>query len=201
MKIKRCAWVPLDDPEYVQYHDEEWGKPVHDDRTLFEFIVLESAQAGLSWSTILHRRNGYRLLFNQFDPVRVAQMSHSDVERLMKDSRIIRNHAKIQATIVNAQAFCKLVEEYGTFSNYLWGWVDRAPVSNVWKKQGDVPAITQVSILIARDLKKRGFSFMGPTTCYAYMQAVGLVNDHISECFRHSQITAAIHSNQKINLQ
>lgn len=200
--MKRCAWVPLHDQEYMRYHDVEWSVPTYDDRTLFEFIVLESAQAGLSWSTILHRREGYRTLFYEFDPALVTRMTENDIERLMGNARIIRNRAKIKATILNAQAFIRIKQEYGTFSEYLWSWTNGTPVTNSWKQQSDVPTVTLLSILIAKDLKKRGFCFMGPTTCYAYMQAIGMVNDHICDCFRYEEInSSAIHSTQNRNCQ
>lgn len=184
--MKRCAWAERKSAEYVAYHDTEWGVPVYDDQKLFEFIVLESAQAGLSWATILSRREGYRKAFENFDPKKIAKMSEIDVEKLMQDSGIIRNRLKIKATITNAQTFLKLQGEYGSFSNYFWSYVQHKPITNHWTQQGDVPAVTDTAILIAKDLKKQGFKFFGPTICYAHMQATGMVNDHTVDCFRYS---------------
>jgi len=182
--VTRCAWC-TDDPLYIQYHDTEWGVPVHDDTTLFEFITLEGAQAGLSWLTILKRREGYRAAFKNFDPVKVAKMTSADVERLMRDTSIIRNRKKIESTITNAQAFLAMQSEFGSFANYMWGWVDGTPIQNRWNSQAAVPVTTPLAQAMAKDLKKRGFSFLGPTIWYAHMQAVGMVNDHTTDCFRH----------------
>lgn len=182
-KKQRCAWVPEGDALYEKYHDEEWGVPVHDDRVMFEFLVLESAQAGLSWRTILGRREGYRKAFAKFDPKKVAKFTEEDVERLMKDASIIRNRQKIVATIRNAKAFLTVQKEYGSFCAYLWQWVKGKPLQGKRKTIKDLPALTDLSIAIAKDLKKRGFSFLGPTVCYAHMQAVGMVNDHTRDCF------------------
>jgi DNA-3-methyladenine glycosylase I len=168
---------------YVKYHDEEWGKPVYDDRTLFEFLVLEGAQAGLSWITILRRREGYRKAFANFDPVRVAQFNPADAERLMKDNGIIRNRLKIQSTIRNAQIFLDIQKEFGSFSEFIWGYLpEKKPIVNHWKSLKDVPASTELSDKIAKDLKKRGIKFFGTTICYAHMQATGMVNDHLVDC-------------------
>jgi DNA-3-methyladenine glycosylase I len=180
--ITRCGWCGTD-PLYVKYHDEEWGKPVYDDRLLFEFLILEGAQAGLSWITILRRREGYRKAFADFDPAKVALFTESDVERLMQDTGIIRNRLKIQSTIRNAQIFLELQKEFGSFSNYMWGFLpDKKPIVNHWTSLKEVPARTELSDKIAKDLKKRGVKFFGTTICYAHMQATGMVNDHLVDC-------------------
>lgn len=185
--LKRCTWVEGGTDDYVTYHDEEWAVPIHDDRKLFEFIVLESAQAGLSWKTILNKREGYRKLFKQFDPKKVAKMSENDVEALMQNPSIIRNRLKIRATINNAQQFIHIQKEFGSFDHYMWQWVGEKVLQNTWKS-GEVPATTPLAVEMAKDLRRRGFTFLGPTIWYAHMQAVGLVNDHTTECFRHTQI-------------
>jgi DNA-3-methyladenine glycosylase I len=178
----RCGWCGTD-PLYVKYHDEEWGKPVYDERTLFQFLVLEGAQAGLSWITILRRREGYRKAFANFDPVKVAQFMPADVERLMQDTGIIRNRLKIESTIRNAQIFLELQKEFGSFSDYMWGFLpDKKPIVNHWTSLKEVPARTELSDKIAKDLKKRGVKFFGTTICYAHMQATGMVNDHLVDC-------------------
>jgi len=178
----RCGWCGTD-PLYVTYHDEEWGKPVYDDRTLFEFLVLEGAQAGLSWMTILRRREGYRKAFANFDPVRVAQFTPADAERLMQDNGIIRNRLKIQSTIRNAQIFLDIQKEFGSFSEFIWGYLpEKKPIVNQWKSLKEIPARTELSDKIAKDLKKRGIKFFGTTICYAHMQATGMVNDHLVDC-------------------
>jgi len=180
--IVRCGWCGTD-PLYVKYHDEEWGKPVYDDRTLFEFLVLEGAQAGLSWITILRRREGYRKAFANFDPVRVAQFNLADAERLMQDNGIISNRLKIQSTIRNAQIFLDIQKEFGSFSEFIWGYLpEKKPIVNHWKSLKEVPARTELSDKIAKDLKKRGIKFFGTTICYAHMQATGMVNDHLVHC-------------------
>lgn len=186
---KRCAWAG-DDPLYIKYHDEEWGVPVYDDQTLFEFITLEGAQAGLSWITILKKREGYRKAFKGFDPKKCAKLTEKDVERLMQDENIVRNRLKINSVITNAQAFLKIQKEFGSFSKYMWDWVDGKPIQNTWKKMGDVPAVTPLAEEMAKDLKKRGFKFLGPTIWYAHMQACGMVNDHATDCFRYKEITS-----------
>lgn len=183
----RCAWVDLSKPDYVAYHDEEWGRPVHNDRVLFEFLVLESAQAGLSWYTILRKREGYRAAFAQFDPKPVAQYDAAKIDALVADERIVRHRAKIRATVNNAQRFLAVQAEFGSFDHYLWGLVDNTPIDRVLAKHTDYPSKTAQSDALAKDLKKRGFQFMGSTTCYAYMQAVGLVNDHTANCFVRTQ--------------
>lgn len=188
MNVKRCSWCDNGDDLYITYHDTEWSVPVHDDTKLFEFIVLESAQAGLSWRTILNKREGYRKLFKGFDPKKVAKMTDTDVERLMKDSSIIRNRLKISATITNAQQFLLVQKEFGSFNDYMWSWVKGKPIQNSWKSKTDVPGATELAMAMAKDLKKRGFKFLGPTIWYAHMQAVGMVNDHTTDCFRYKQI-------------
>lgn len=179
--MKRCHWVS-DDPLYLRYHDEEWGVPVYDDRKLFEFLVLESAQAGLSWITVLRKRENYRKAFAGFDFNKVAKFNEKKVHALLQDAGIIRNEMKIRAAINNAQRFLEIRKEFGTFSKYMWGWVDGKPVVNKWKKGAKIPATTEVSDAFAKDLKVRGFKFLGSTVIYAHMQAVGMVNDHLSTC-------------------
>ncbi|MBB1309569.1 DNA-3-methyladenine glycosylase I [Pseudoalteromonas sp. SR41-8] len=184
----RCPWLDTSKDDYVDYHDNEWGVPVYDDQTLFEFITLESAQAGLSWYTILKKRDGYRRAFLDFDVEKVAQMNEHDVERLMLDETIIRNRLKIVATINNAKRFIEIQQEFGSFSNYQWQFVGGKPLVNELDKLSDYPAITEASTAFAKDLKKRGFKFLGPTTVYAHMQACGMVNDHSNDCFRKAEI-------------
>ncbi|QUX92911.1 DNA-3-methyladenine glycosylase I [Marinomonas sp. A3A] len=181
MENIRCAWC-LGSPEYIHYHDTEWGIPIYDDQALFECIVLESAQAGLSWITILRKREGYRALFHGFDPVKVANMTEADVERLLMDERIVRHRAKIEATINNAKAFLKIADEFGSFRQYYWAFSDNKIIDNPINNHTDAPAVTELSTRFAKDLKKRGFKFLGATTCYAFMQATGMVNDHIADC-------------------
>jgi DNA-3-methyladenine glycosylase I len=185
--MKRCAWCG-NDPLYVKYHDEEWGVPVLDDVKLFEFIVLESAQAGLSWITILKRREGYRKAFKNFNVKKVVAMGENDIERLLQDSGIIRNRLKIAATVKNAQAFIAIQKEFGSFAAYFWGFAHGKPIQNRPKSIGDLPAVTPLAVAMAKDLKKRGFSFLGPTIWYAHMQACGMVNDHVTECFRAREV-------------
>jgi DNA-3-methyladenine glycosylase I len=180
--------VDLNKPDYVAYHDQEWGVPVHDDRTLFEFLVLESAQAGLSWYTILKKREGYRQGFANFNPEAIASFSEAKVESLMGDSGIVRNRLKILATINNAQRFLKVQTEFGSFDAYLWRFVGGRPIVNEFQLLTDCPTQTPESVALAKDLRKRGFRFLGATTCYALMQAVGMVNDHTIDCFRWQQI-------------
>ena len=183
--MKRCAWVPEADPLYVAYHDEEWGVPSRDDRHLFEMLSLEGAQAGLSWSTILHKRDGYRKAFANFDAEKVARFTKRDIDRLLADPGIVRNRLKVASTVNNA----KRVVELESLSDYLWGFVDGNPLVNRWKKLADIPAETAESKAMSKDLKKRGFGFVGPTICYALMQATGLVNDHVVDCFRWREVT------------
>jgi DNA-3-methyladenine glycosylase I len=186
-KEKRCTWVG-DDPLYKRYHDEEWGLPCYDDQTLFEFLTLEGAQAGLSWITILRKRENYRRRFAQFDPIKVARFSQKKVENLLQDPGIVRNRLKVESTVTNAKAFLKIQEQYGSFSDYLWRYVEGEPITNHWRTVKQVPASTPLSDQISKDLKKAGFRFVGTTICYAYMQAIGLVNDHTTDCFRHKEI-------------
>ncbi len=184
----RCKWAGDSDELYIRYHDEEWGVPVHDDQKLFEFLVLESAQAGLSWRTILHKREGYGKAFKNFDPKKVAKMTEKDVERLMNDASIIRNRLKIQSTITNAQHFIEIQKEFGSFDTYMWSYTKGKQLQGARKHMSDVPAVTELAIEMAKDLKKRGFKFLGPTIWYAHMQAVGMVNDHTTDCFRHKDL-------------
>ncbi|MET4138516.1 DNA-3-methyladenine glycosylase I [Pedobacter sp. UYP1] len=182
VELKRCGWCGTD-PLYIKYHDEEWGKPVHDDQILFEFLILEGAQAGLSWITILRRREGYRAAFADFDVQKVAAFTEADAERLMNDTGIIRNKLKVNSAIKNAQLFITIQKEFGSFSNYIWGFLpDQKPVVSHFKSLAEVPARTEISDAISSDMKKRGFKFFGTTICYAHMQATGMVNDHIEGC-------------------
>ncbi|MBZ0072001.1 MAG: DNA-3-methyladenine glycosylase I [Gammaproteobacteria bacterium] len=183
----RCAWCGSD-PLYIRYHDEEWGVPVHDDRRHFEFLVLEGAQAGLSWITILRKRENYRAAFAQFDPERVARFGKRDVERLLGNPGIVRNRLKIESAVKNARAFLAVQEAFNDFDNYVWRFVGGKPIRNRWTRLQDVPATTAESDALSKDLKKRGFSFVGSTIVYAHMQAVGMVNDHVIDCFRHRQV-------------
>jgi DNA-3-methyladenine glycosylase I len=183
----RCGWAGSD-PIYVEYHDTEWGVPVQDDHRLFEFLILEGAQAGLSWITILKRREGYRKAFDGFDPERVARFSPKKVEQLLQNPGIIRNRLKVQSAVTNARAFLKVQDEFGSFSKYQWDFVNNQPVRNRRRSMQDIPPRTDVSDLWSRDLKQRGFSFVGSTIIYAHMQAVGMVNDHIVSCFRHREV-------------
>ncbi len=180
----RCAWVDLSKPDYIAYHDDEWGKPVHDDRVLFEFIVLESAQAGLSWYTILRKRENYRHAFDGFDPNLIAQYDQAQIEALLQDEGIVRNRLKINATVQNARSFLEVQKEFGSFDTYLWSFVGGKTINQAFDQLSDYPTHTAESDALAKDLKKRGFKFMGTTVCYAYMQAVGLVNDHQKNCFK-----------------
>ncbi|WP_036678114.1 DNA-3-methyladenine glycosylase I [Daejeonella oryzae] len=180
--ITRCTWCGTD-PLYVEYHDKEWGKPVYDDKILFEFLILESAQAGLSWITVLRKRENYRKAFVDFDAEKIANFSADDIERLMLDAGIIRNRQKIEAAINNAKLFLKIQEEYGSFSDYMWGFLpDKKPILNSWEQNSGLPARTELSDRISSDMKKKGFKFFGSTICYAHMQATGMVNDHITGC-------------------
>ncbi len=181
----RCPWSLGVSDAYQAYHDEEWGVPVHDDRTQFEFLLLEGAQAGLSWSTVLHKREGYRKAFAQFDPEKVARFNRRKIESLIANPAIIRNRLKIQAAVTNARAFLDLVEAEGSFADYIWGFVDGRPIQNRWERDADVPASSPVSDALSKDLKKRGFKFVGTTIVYAHMQATGLVNDHLVGCYRY----------------
>ncbi len=184
MEPARCTWCG-DDPLYVAYHDEEWGVPVHDDRKLFEFLVLEGAQAGLSWLTILRRREGYRRAFEGFDPAEVARFGPDRIERLLADPGIIRNRRKVESAVRNARAFLAVQEREGSFARWIWRFVDGVPIQNAWTRDEDIPASTPLAETISRELRKLGFSFVGPTIVYAHMQATGMVNDHLVSCFRH----------------
>ena len=186
---KRCPWC-LGSPEYVRYHDEEWGLPVHDDRVLFEFLILEGAQAGLSWSTILAKRENYRRAFDGFDPERVARYGARDVARLMADAGIVRNRLKIRAAIENARAALAIAERHGNLDAYLWRFVDGRPLQHRRRSLRQVPARTAVSDALSKDLQQNGFRFVGSTICYAFMQAVGMVNDHLVTCFRHREVAS-----------
>ena len=183
----RCQWAGSD-PLYVAYHDLEWGVPVHDDRTIFEFLILEGAQAGLSWHTVLKKRENYRVAFNQFDPEKVAHYTAAKVARLLSNPGIIRNKLKVAAAIHNAKAFLRVQEEFGSFDAYIWRFVDGRPIINHWRSLKELPARTKESESLSRDLIQRGFKYVGPTICYAHMQATGMVNDHLLSCFRHRQL-------------
>ena len=185
--IKRCPWAGSD-PVYVSYHDKEWGVAIHEDRDLFEFLILEGAQAGLSWSTILKKREGYRKAFDNFDVQKISQYTEDDVARLLVNSEIIRNKRKITATITNAQAFLQVQAEFGSFDRYIWQLVRGKPIQNSWARLIDIPSSTPESDAMSKDLQKRGFKFVGSTICYAFMQAVGMVNDHVVGCFRHEEL-------------
>ena len=185
----RCAWAGSD-PLYLAYHDREWGVPVHDDRLLFEFMTLEGAQAGLSWITILRKREAYRAAFAGFDPEAVARFDRAKVAELLGNAGIVRNRLKVASTVTNAQAFLKVREEFGTFDAYMWGFVDGQPIRNAWKSMAEIPASTPLSDALSKDLKRRGFRFIGSTICYAHMQAVGMVNDHTVDCFRWRELGA-----------
>lgn len=186
MNRKRCGWC-LGDPLYRDYHDKEWGVPLHQDRKLFEFLILEGAQAGLSWFTILKKRENYQKAFDRFDPRKVARYDRRKIKALLAEKGIVRNRLKIGAAVSNAAAFLRVQKEFGSFDRYLWGFVSRRPVKNKRRPGANLPATTPVSDALSRDLKKRGFRFVGSTICYAFMQAVGMVNDHFTDCFRHSQ--------------
>ena len=185
----RCGWCGVD-PLYVAYHDREWGVPVRDDRTLFEFLILEGAQAGLSWSTILNKREGYRRAFDAFDPEKVARYDERKIAALLGDSAIVRNRLKVASAVTNARAFLEVRSEKGSFSNYIWSFVENEPIQNAWRTLSEVPATTPLAETISKDLKKRGFRFVGPTIIYAHMQATGMVNDHLVSCFRYPEVRA-----------
>jgi len=186
--IQRCSW-PTTDDFYIRYHDEEWGVPVHDDRRHFEFLLLEGAQAGLSWRTILLRRDGYRRAFAGFDPIKVARFDARKIEALLKDEGIIRNRLKVGAAVTNARAFLKVRREFGSFDAYIWRFTDGRPLVNRWKALREIPAVTPLSDAVSKDLKARGFKFVGSTIVYAHLQATGQVNDHLASCFRHKVLS------------
>jgi DNA-3-methyladenine glycosylase I len=188
---KRCVWCG-DDPLYITYHDEDWGVPVHDDRKLFEMLILEGAQAGLSWLTILKKRQNYRKAFDDFDAEKVARYSQTELDRLLADPGIIRNRLKIESAIKNARGVLAVIEEFGTLDSFLWRYVDGIPQQNAWASITELPAQTKASDMMSKDLKRRGFNFVGPTICYAFMQSVGMVNDHMVDCFRHEQVRQII---------
>ena len=183
--VKRCRWAEGVNLDYIRYHDEEWGVPVRDDRTQFEFLILEGAQAGLSWSTILNKREGYRKAFAGFDPEKVARFTKKRIERLLQEPAIVRNRLKVESAVTNAKAFLAVQEEFGSFCDYVWGFVDGSPIQNRFRRDADVPATSPESDALSKDLKKRGFKFVGSTIVYAHMQATGLVNDHVTACFRY----------------
>ncbi len=184
-KVTRCKWAEGVNLNYIEYHDKEWGVAIHDDRTQFEFLILEGAQAGLSWSTILNKREGYRKAFAEFDVEKVARFTKKRVEKLLLDPSIVRNRLKVGSTVSNAKAFIAVQEEFSSFSDYIWGFVDGRAIQNRFKKDSDIPATSAESDALSKDLKKRGFKFVGSTIMYAHMQATGLVNDHVIGCFRH----------------
>ncbi len=186
--MKRCPWGDSDDPLMREYHDSEWGVPVHDDRKIFEFLILEGAQAGLSWSTVLRKRENYRRAFAGFDPKKIASFSSKDVSRLLSDPGVIRNRRKIESAILNAKAFLAVQKEFSSFDPYMWSFVGGGPIRNKWRRLDQIPVTTPEARRMSDDLLKRGFRFVGPTICYSHMQAVGMVNDHIVGCFRHKEI-------------
>jgi DNA-3-methyladenine glycosylase I len=185
--MERCEWANKTELEKL-YHDNEWGVPIHDDRTLFEFLILEGAQAGLSWSTILRKREGYRKAFHNFDALKISQFNDVDISRLCANPEIIRNRLKINATVTNAKSFLNVQKEFGSFDRYIWQFVNDRPIQNAWKKLSDIPSSTPESAAMSMDLQKRGFKFVGTTICYAFMQAVGMVSDHVVSCFRYEQL-------------
>jgi DNA-3-methyladenine glycosylase I len=186
---KRCEWVPLDNPLYVKYHDEEWGVPIHDDQLLFEFLILEGMQAGLSWLTILRKRENFRTAFDHFDPRKITLYNEKKIEELMQNSGIIRNRRKIEAAVQNGKAFLEVQAEFGSFDTFIWQFVEGKPIINQWKTLKEIPAKTPLSDTISKELKKRGFKFVGSTIIYAHMQATGMVNDHTVDCFRYKEIS------------
>jgi DNA-3-methyladenine glycosylase I len=188
--VTRCKWAEGVSLNYIEYHDTEWGVPVFDDRVQFEFLILEGAQAGLSWSTILNKRDGYRKLFAEFDPEKVARFTSKRIEKILRDPAVVRNRLKVESTISNAKAFLAVRQEFGSFSKYIWGFVDGKPVQNRLVNDGDVPATSAISDAMSKDLKKRGFKFVGSTIMYAHMQATGLANDHVVGCFRYKPCVA-----------
>lgn len=183
--VTRCRWAEGVNLDYIEYHDKEWGVPVWDDQVQFEFLILEGAQAGLSWSTILNKREGYRKAFANFDPAKVARFTEKRIEKLLTDPSIVRNRLKVNSTVTNAQAFLKVQKEFGTFCDYIWSFVGGKPIQSNFKNDSDVPATSPESDTLSKDLKKRGFKFVGSTIMYAHMQATGMVNDHVSSCFRY----------------
>jgi DNA-3-methyladenine glycosylase I len=191
----RCFWAHTDDPLYQAYHDQEWGVPIHDDRLLFEFLILEGAQAGLSWHTILRKRPNYQVAFDVFDPAIIAAYDDQKIASLLENPGIIRNRLKINAAVQNAQAFLKVKAEFGSFDAYMWDFVGGKPIINAWTSGSQIPAETEISRTMSKDLVQRGFRFVGPTICYAHMQAVGMVNDHTTDCFRYQEIIDLLKGN------
>lgn len=189
-ELIRCGWAGQDNQAYLDYHDKEWGVPVWDDRTQFEFLILEGAQAGLSWSTILNKREGYRKHFADFDPEKVARFNEARLAKILLDPGVVRNRLKVQSAVTNARAFLKVQEEFDGFGNYIWRFVGGAPIQNRFRSMAEVPATSRESDALSKDLKKRGFKFVGSTIVYAHMQATGLVNDHLVSCFRHEECRA-----------
>lgn len=185
--VTRCDW-PGDDPLYIAYHDEEWGLPVHNENELFELLILEGAQAGLSWITILRKRENYRAAFDNFDPHKVAAYDEAKIAELLDNPGIVRNRLKVNAAVTNAHAYLEVQQEFGGFDAYIWGFVDHRPIVNTWQTLAEIPASTPLSDTISKDLKKRGFKFVGPTIAYAYMQSIGMVNDHVTGCFRYAEL-------------
>ena len=186
--MKRCDWVPTGDELYTRYHDEEWGVPLRDDRELFEMLCLEGAQAGLSWRTILARREGYREVFERFEPRRLARLDDARLELVLKDERIVRNRLKVYSVRDNARAYLEVVREHGSFARFIWSFVSDSPIQNRFSSTSEIPAVSPVAVDLSKALKKRGFRFVGPTICYAFMQSVGMVNDHLVTCFRHAPL-------------
>jgi DNA-3-methyladenine glycosylase I len=189
-KLKRCDWAGDNSIQYIEYHDREWGVPARDDRTQFEFLILEGAQAGLSWSTILKKRDGYRKAFAEFDPQKVARFTQKRIDRILENPNVVRNKLKVNAAVTNAKAFLEVQEEFGTFCDYIWRFVDGRPKQNRLRKQSDIPATSPESDAMSKDMKQRGFRFVGSTILYAHMQATGMVNDHLVSCFRHRECAA-----------
>ena len=189
-KFTRCKWAEGGNVDYIRYHDEEWGVPVHDDRVHYEFLILEGAQAGLSWSTILNKRDGYRKAFAEFEPAKVARFTNKRIAKLLENPAIVRNRLKVTSAVNNAKAFLKVQKEFGSFSDYIWEFVDGKPIQNRFRKDSDIPATSPESDALSEDLKKRGFKFVGSTIIYAHMQATGLVNDHVTGCFRYKPVVA-----------
>ena len=190
MAVSRCGWA-TDDPLYIDYHDREWGTPLHDDRGLFELLILEGAQAGLSWITILRKRESYRAAFDRFEPDRIAAYGEQKRAELLTNPGIIRNRLKVEAAVLNAKAFIELQRQFGSFHSYIWQFVNHTPIQNARRSMGDIPSSSAESDAMSKDLKKRGFKFVGTTICYAFMQATGMVNDHILDCFRHAELAPA----------
>ncbi len=191
MEITRCGWATTD-PLYIHYHDEEWGVPVRgDDKRLFEFLILEGAQAGLSWITILRKRENYRAAFDNFDPAKVAQYDDAKIAQLLQNPGIVRNKLKVNAAVINARHFLEIQQEFGSFDQYVWDFVDGKPIINHWRTMSDIPAETDLARKLSKDLQRRGFKFVGPTIIYSFMQACGLVNDHVVDCFRHAEIAVS----------